>query len=55
MAGAGFHSIAKFRAQICNAVLADRGVFQADSQKDIWCTADCYSQRSEYESGMLQA
>jgi hypothetical protein len=36
MAGAGFHSIAKLRAQIRNTVLADRGVFQADCR-----TVDC--------------
>jgi hypothetical protein len=30
MARAGFHSIAKLRAQIRNPVLADRSVFQAD-------------------------
>jgi hypothetical protein len=34
MAGAGFHSIAKLRAQIHNAVLADRGVFQADCHRE---------------------
>jgi hypothetical protein len=45
MAGAGFHSIAKLRAQICNAVLADRGVFQADCHRENCRTADCYSQR----------
>jgi hypothetical protein len=33
MAGAGFHSIDKFRAQIRNAVLGDCGVFQADCQE----------------------
>jgi hypothetical protein len=30
MAGAGFHSIAKFRAPIPNPVMADRGVYSAD-------------------------
>jgi hypothetical protein len=30
MAGTGFHSFAKLRAQIRNAVLADRGVYSAD-------------------------
>jgi hypothetical protein len=33
MAGAGFHSIAKLRAQICNAVFADCGVSLADCHK----------------------
>jgi hypothetical protein len=46
MAGAGFHSIAKLRAQIFNPVLADRGVFHGQ-------TADC--QESELESGMPKA
>jgi hypothetical protein len=46
MAWAGFHSIAKFRAQIRNAVMADRCVFQ------VFHTADCHSQVSEFESGM---
>jgi hypothetical protein len=50
MAGAGFHSISKLHAQICNAVLADRGVFQADCHRENCRTADCYSQRSEFES-----
>jgi hypothetical protein len=35
MAGAGFHSIAKLRTQIRNAVMADRGVFQADTTEKI--------------------
>jgi hypothetical protein len=35
MAGAGFHSFAKFCAQIRNAVIADRGVFHADCYKAI--------------------
>jgi hypothetical protein len=35
MAGAGFHSIAKLRAQILYPVLADRGVFQADCREKI--------------------
>jgi hypothetical protein len=34
MAGAGFHSIAKLRARIRNAVLADHGVFQADCHRE---------------------
>jgi hypothetical protein len=51
MAGSGFHSIAKLRAQIHNAVLADSGVFQADCHRENFHTADCYSQRSELESG----
>jgi hypothetical protein len=52
MAGAGFHSIAKLRAQIHNAVLADRGVFQADCHRENCRSADCYSQRTNFESGM---
>jgi hypothetical protein len=55
MAGSGFHSIAKLRAQIHNAVLADSGVFQADCHRENCHTADCYSQRSELESGMPKA
>jgi hypothetical protein len=35
MAGAGFHSLAKFPAQIRNAVIAARGVLQADCHKKI--------------------
>jgi hypothetical protein len=34
MAVAGFHSIAKLRAQIRNAVLVDHGVFQADCHRE---------------------
>jgi hypothetical protein len=33
MAGAGIHFIANFRAQIRNAVIADRGAFQEDCHK----------------------
>jgi hypothetical protein len=55
MAGAGFHSIAKLRTQIHNAVLAYRGVFQADCHRENCCTADCYSPRTEFESGLPQA
>jgi hypothetical protein len=55
MAGAGFHSIDKLRAQIRNAVLADRGVFQADCHRENCRTADGYSQRTEFESGMPKA
>jgi hypothetical protein len=55
MAGAGFHSFAKLRAQIRNAVLADRGVFQAGFHREDSRTADCYSQRPEFESGMPKA
>jgi hypothetical protein len=36
MAGAWFYSIAKLRAQIPKAVLADRGVFQADMDMEDW-------------------
>jgi hypothetical protein len=55
MAGAGFHSIAKLRAQIFNPVLADHGVFQADCHRENCCSADCQSQESELESGMPKA
>jgi hypothetical protein len=34
MGGDGFHYFAKIRAQICNAVLADPGVFQADCHRE---------------------
>jgi hypothetical protein len=52
MAGAGFHSFAKLRTQIRNAVKADRGVFQADCHRENCRTADCYSQKTEFESGL---
>jgi hypothetical protein len=55
MAGTGFHSIAKFRAQIHNAALAYRGVFQADCHRENCRTADCYSPRTELESGLPPA
>jgi hypothetical protein len=55
MAGAGFYSIAKLRAQIFNPVMADGGVFQADRQRENFCTADCQSQESELESVMPKA
>jgi hypothetical protein len=48
MAGAGFHSIAKLRAQIFNPVLAD-----CHNENDR--TADCQSQESEFERGLPQA
>jgi hypothetical protein len=55
MARAGFHSIAKLRAQFHNAVLAYRGVFQADCHRENCRTADCYSPRTEFESRMPKA
>jgi hypothetical protein len=55
MARAGFHSIAKLRAQSFKPVLADRGVFQADCQRENCRAADCQSQESELESGMPKA
>jgi hypothetical protein len=55
MAGTGFHSIAKLCAQIHNAALAYRGIFQADCHRENWRTADCYSPRTEFESGLPQA
>jgi hypothetical protein len=54
MAGDGFHSFAKLHAQIFNHVLADHGVFQADCQRENCRAADCQSQESELESGMLK-
>jgi hypothetical protein len=55
MAGAGFHSIAKLRAQICNPVLADRIVNSADCHNENGRTADCQSKESELESRLPQA
>jgi hypothetical protein len=55
MAPAEFHSFAKLRAQIHNAVLAYHGVFQADCHRENCRTADCYSPRTEFESGLPQA
>jgi hypothetical protein len=55
MTGAGFHSIAKHRAQIFNPALADRGVCSADCQNENGHTADCQSQEYEFESGMPKA
>jgi hypothetical protein len=54
MAGTGFHSIAKLRAQIRNAVLADRGVYSADCHNENGHTADCQSQEYTFESGLPQ-
>jgi hypothetical protein len=51
MVGTGFHSIAKLRAQIRNAVLADRGVYSADCHNENGRTADCQSQEYTFESG----
>jgi hypothetical protein len=55
MAGTGFHCFAKIRAQIRNAVLANRGVYQADCHRENCRTADCYSQRTEFESRLPKA
>jgi hypothetical protein len=55
MAGAGFYSFAKLRAQMGNPVLANRGVFHADCQRENRRTADCQSQESELENGMPKA
>jgi hypothetical protein len=55
MAGTVFNSIAKLRAQIRNAVLADRGVFQAECHRENCHTANCYCPRTEFESGMPKA
>jgi hypothetical protein len=41
IAGAGFHSIAKLRAQIFNHAMADGGVLSADCYNENGCTADC--------------
>jgi hypothetical protein len=54
MAGAGFHSIAKLRAQMFNPVLADRGVYSVDCHNENGRTADCQSQESTFESGLPQ-
>jgi hypothetical protein len=51
MARGGFHSIAKLRAQIRNALLVDRSVCYRENCR----TTDCYSQRTEFESGMPKA
>jgi hypothetical protein len=55
MAGAGFHCIAKLRAQIFHPGLADRGVYSADCHNKNGRSADCQSQESEFESGMPKA
>jgi hypothetical protein len=55
MAGAGFHFIAKFRAQIYNPVLADQGVSSADSHNENGRTVDCQTQESKFESELPQA
>jgi hypothetical protein len=55
MAGAGFLSIAKLRAQIFNPGLADRGVCSMDCHYENGRTVDCQSQESEFESGMPKA
>jgi hypothetical protein len=52
MAEAGFHYFAKIRAQICNAVIADRGVHSVDCQCKNMRTADCYGQVALFQSGM---
>jgi hypothetical protein len=41
MAGAGFHSISKLRAQIFNPVMAVCGVYTADCHNENGHTADC--------------
>jgi hypothetical protein len=48
MAGTGFHSIAKLRAQTFNPVLTDRGVYSADCQNENIHTADCQSQEPKF-------
>jgi hypothetical protein len=55
MAGAGFHSIAKLRAQIFNPVLADHGVKSVDCHNESGRTSDCQRQEFELESGLPQA
>jgi hypothetical protein len=55
MAGAGFHSIAKLRAQIVNPVLADLGVRSADCHSENGRPADCQTQVSKFKSGSPQA
>jgi hypothetical protein len=46
MAGAGFHSIAKLRAQIFNPAMADRCVLSVDCHIENGHTADCQSPKS---------
>jgi hypothetical protein len=55
IAGAGFHSIAKLRAQIVNPVLADCGVRSADCHIENGRSADCQTQVSKFKSGLPQA
>jgi hypothetical protein len=54
MAGTGFHSIAKLRAQMFNPVLADHGVYPADCHNENGRTADYQCQESTFESGLPQ-
>jgi hypothetical protein len=46
MAGAGFHSIAKFHAPIPNPVMEDRGVYSADCHHKNGRKEDCQDQES---------
>jgi hypothetical protein len=55
MAGAGFHSIANFRAPIPNPIMADRGVYSADCHHELGRKADYQGQGSNFESGLPQA
>jgi hypothetical protein len=48
MAGTGFHSFAKLRAQILNPAMADRGVMSADCHNKNGRTADCQSPKSTF-------
>jgi hypothetical protein len=43
IARAGFYSIAKFRAHICNAVMEDRDGYSADCHTANGHPAGCYS------------
>jgi hypothetical protein len=54
MAGAGFPSIAKLRAQMFNPVLADHGLYSADCHNENGRNEDCQSQESTFESGLPQ-
>jgi hypothetical protein len=54
MAGAGFHSIAKLRAQIFNPAMLDCSVLSVDCHNENGRTADCQSLKSTFESGVEQ-
>jgi hypothetical protein len=55
MAGAKFHSFAKYRAPICNPEKAARGVKSTDCHNENSRTADCQRHESKFESVLPQA